>query len=403
MGKRLTAVQVRTLKEPGRYGDGDGLALVIAGDGSRKWVLRIQHEGKRRDFGLGSASGVSLAEAREAADTFRKQVRNGIDPTKQVAEEAAPEPQTPTFRDAALQVLKTHKPSWKNSKHGNQWLATMEAYAFPLLGDRRVDEITSGMICDTLVPIWLKIPETARRVRQRIGTVLDWAHARGYRPAEAPMRSVSKGLPRQPKTKEHFPAMPWQEVPAFITALRETPKAGEVVKLAFEFLILTAVRSGEMRGAVWSEIDIEGRLWSIPKERMKATKAHVVPLSDRAVEILKQAQELRTSEAPATLVFPGAKLIKPMSDMTLTMLLRRMETGCTAHGFRSSFRDWAAESTNFPREVVEAALAHAVESRVEAAYLRSDLLEKRRRLMDAWAGFCVPKGGKVVPMARRKA
>ncbi|WP_448206467.1 tyrosine-type recombinase/integrase [Azospirillum sp. sgz302134] len=403
MAKRLTAVQVRNLKEPGRYGDGDGLALVIAADGSRKWVLRLQHEGKRRDFGLGSAADVSLADARDAAEQMRRQVRKGVDPVAEKRKEREAPPKTPTFKEAAREVHKEHLPTWKNAKHGAQWLATMERHVFPQLGAIAVDEITGPMVRDVLAEIWLEIPETARRVRQRIGVVLDWAHAKGYRPSEAPMRSISKGLPRQPKEKEHFAALPWQEVPSFIERLRATTKAGETVKLAMEFLILTAVRSGEMRGATWGEFDLGVKLWAIPKERMKAGKAHVVPLSERALAILGRMQELRTDDDPGALVFQGVRSERAMSDMTLTMVLRRMPAGCTAHGFRSSFRDWAAESTNFPREVAEAALAHAIENRVEAAYRRSDLLEKRRKLMDAWARYCEGRSGKVVPMPRKTA
>ena len=279
---------------------------------------------------------------------------------------------------------------------------SLEQHAFPALGSVRVDKIDGPMVRDVLADIWLRIPETARRVRQRIGAVLDWAHAKGYRQSEAPTRSISRGLPKQPKVKQHFAAMPYADVPGFLARLQGTDKAGETVRLAFEFLILTAVRSGEMRGARWEEIDLEARLWTIPGQRMKAGKAHVVPLSARAVAILERMRELRRGEDQA-LVFEGAKLGRPMSDMTLTMLLRRMGVNATAHGFRSSFRDWAAEATNFPREVAEAALAHAVESRVEAAYRRSDLLEKRRKLMEAWAGYCEGSGGKVVPMTRRNA
>src|SRR4051812_46534152 len=394
MGK-LTVVQVRNLKEPGRYSDGQGLMLVVAKDGSRKWVLRVQVDGRRRDFGLGAAAQVSLAEARDAAATIRKQAKAGQDPR---AERRKAREIVPTFREAALRVHDEHKPSWKNAKHAAQWLATLEQHAFPALGSVRVDRIDGPMVRDVLADIWLTIPETARRVRQRIGAVLDWAHAKGYRPTETPTRSISRGLPKQPKVKEHFAAMPYADVPSFLNSVRGTDKAGETVRLAFEFLILTAVRSGEMRGARWEEIDLEARLWTIPGQRMKAGKIHVVPLSARAVAILERMRELRRGEDQA-LVFEGAKLGRPMSDMTLTMLLRRMTINATAHGFRSSFRDWAAEATNFPREVAEAALAHAVENRVEAAYRRSDLLEKRRKLMEAWASYCGGSAAKVVALS----
>jgi integrase len=270
------------------------------------------------------------------------------------------------------------------------------------LGSVRVDKIDGPMVRDVLANIWLKIPETARRVRQRIGAVLDWAHAKGYRQFEAPTRSISRGLPRHSKDKQHFAAMPYGDVPDFLARLRGTDKAGETVRLAFEFLILTTVRSGEMRGAQWDEINLETRLWTIPGQRMKARKTHVVPLSARAAAILKRMRELRRG-ADQDLVFEGAKQGRPMSDRTLTMLLRRMDVNVTAHGFRSSFRDWAAEATNFPREVAEAALAHAVESRVEVAYRRSDLLDKRRKMMEQWAWHCAGEVGAVVPLARKAA
>lgn len=398
MGK-LTAVAVRNLKEPGRYSDGQGLMLVVAKDGSRKWVLRIQVDGRRRDFGLGAAAQVSLAEARDAGATIRKQVKAGQDPR---AERRRARETIPTFSEAAFQVHKEHKPSWKNAKHAAQWLSTLEQHAFPALGSVRVDKVDGPMVRDVLADIWLRIPETARRVRRRIGTVLDWAYAKGYRQFEAPTRSISRGLPKQPRAREHFAAMPYGDVPGFLTRLQGSDTTGETVRLAFEFLILTAVRSGEMRGARWSEIDFAAKLWTIPKERMKAGKAHVVPLSARAVAILERMRELRRG-ADQALVFEGTKLGRLMSDMTLTRVLRRMAENATAHGFRSSFRDWAAEATNFPREVAEAALAHAVESRVEAAYRRSDLLEKRRVMMEQWAGHCAGKLGEVVSMARHSA
>src|SRR3954469_4783715 len=223
MGK-LTAVQVRNLKKPGRYSDGQGLMLVVGTDGSRKWVLRVQADGRRRDFGLGAAAQVSLAEARDAAATIRRQVKAGLDPR---AERRRARETVPTFREAALRVHGEHKPSWKNAKHAAQWLATLEQHAFPALGSVRVDKIDGPMVRDVLADIWLRIPETARRVRQRIGTVLDWSHAKGYRPFEAPIRSISRGLPRQPKGTQHLAAMPYADVPNFLARLRATDKAGE--------------------------------------------------------------------------------------------------------------------------------------------------------------------------------
>lgn len=381
---KLTALKVQRAK-PGRHGDGGGLYLVVSDTGARKWVLRIQQHGKRHDLGLGSANDVPLAEARESASDIRRAVRQGDSPLarRQRARQAIP-----TFREAAAMVHEEHKPSWKNPKHAAQWLSTLEAYAFPRLGDLPVNQIDGPMVRDVLANIWLTIPETARRVRQRIGTVLDYAHAKGWREAEMPLRAVSRGLPKQPKKISHFAAMRWQDLPAFLTNMEEALTAGETVRLAIEYLILTAARSGEVRGARWSEFDLEEKTWSIPAQRMKAGEAHRIPLSDRAVGILRRMLELRRTDSAEAFVFEGQKPGRPLSDMTLSMPIRRAKLGITVHGFRSAFRDWAAERTSFPRELAEKALAHAVRNKVEAAYQRGDLFDKRRELMNAWAQYC---------------
>jgi integrase len=384
----LTAIQVRNLKTPGRYVDGDGLMLNVADGGTKSWLLRVQHEGKRREFGLGGAKDVSLAEAREKAADVRKMLRAGIDPK---AEKAKRREEVPTFRKAALAVHREHKRGWKNGKHQAQWLATLEAYAFPRLGNLSVNDITGPMIRDVLADIWLEKPETARRVRQRIGTVLDYAYSKGWRAIEAPMRSVTKGLPRQPRKTGHFAAMPYNEVPALLERLRERLSMG---RLALEALILTATRSGEIRGATWNELDLEAGLWSIPASRMKAGQAHVIPLSPAAVEVFKRAEALRVEGTD--LVFYGQRIKRPLSDMTLLKVLRDMSLPCTVHGFRSAFRDWAAEETTLPGEVAEAALAHAIPSKVEAAYRRTDFLEKRRAMMEAWGRYCTKASSNVI-------
>ena len=378
----LTVIKVKSVTDPGRYSDGDGLMLKVKPGGSKSWVLRVQVDGKRRDIGLGSAKTVSLAEARQAADELRRKLARGIDP---IAERKQEKVVIPTFREAAVLVHEEHKAAWKNGKHQAQWLSTLKSYAYPDLGDLLVSEIEGPIIRDVLAKIWLAKPETARRVRQRIGTVLDWAYAKGYRASEAPMRSLSKGLPRQPKKDGHFAAMSFAEVPAFLQILRRRESMG---RLALEALILTAARSGEIRMARWPELDLEAGLWSIPAERMKMGRPHIVPLSPQAVDVFKRAAKLRI---PATnLVFYGIKAKKPLSDMTLLKILRDMEAGVTVHGFRSAFRDWVAEETNYPGEVAEAALAHAIPNKVEAAYRRTDFLEKRRTLMSDWGTFCIP-------------
>jgi integrase len=379
MGK-LTALKIRSLAEPGWHADGDGLFLNVTGKATGRWVLRIQSNGRRREIGLGSLKNVSLADARDAAFVMRKKIAQGIDP---VAERKQERQAIPTFRKAAELVHEEHEKAWKNGKHQNQWIATLKTYAFPKMGERLVSEIEGPLIRDVLAPIWLTKPETARRVRQRIGTVLDWSYAKGFRATEAPMRSLSKGLPRQPKKDRHFAALPYAAVPDFLEKLGERESVGRV---ALEALILTAARSGEIRGATWSELDLKAALWIIPAVRMKMGRAHSVPLSTEAVALFERAKKFRAGASD--LVFPGQNVKKPLSDMTLLKILRDMNLTATVHGFRSAFRDWVAERTDYSGEIAEAALAHTVSNKVEAAYRRTDFLDKRRLLMRDWAAFC---------------
>jgi integrase len=379
MGK-LTATKVKALTEPGTYMDGDGLMLVVTSKSSASWKLRAMVAGKRRDIGLGSLKVLSLADARDKASDLRRQIAQGIDLIAERKKVADP---VPTFREAAASVHEEHKAAWKNGKHQDQWINTLTTYAFPKLGDRLVNDIEGPIIRDVLAPIWLAKPETARRVRQRIGAVLDWSYAKGYRPTEAPMRSLSKGLPRQPRKDGHFAAMPFTDVPKLIARLRERSSVG---RLAMEALILTAARSGEIRGATWSEVDLDAGMWTVPADRMKMGKVHQVPLAPEAIDVFRRAEALRVP--CSDLVFPGQRLKNQLSDMTLLKVMRDMETGVTVHGFRSAFRDWVAEETSYPGEVAEAALAHAIPNKVEAAYRRTDFLEKRRSLMREWAAFC---------------
>ncbi len=279
---RLTALKVKTAP-PGRYGDGDGLYLVVTPTTdpqapTRKWVLRVQHRGRRRDMGLGSARDVTLAEARAMATDARRKFKLGMDP---IEERRQTMERAPTFQQAAETCFAEHKAGWKNDKHAAQWISTLRVYAFPTLGNLSVDQIGVREIRDTLAPIWLEIPETARRLRQRIGAVLDFAFAKGWRDSEAPLRAVSKGLPKQSQAVKHMAALPWQDLPAFIGSMPDTLKAGDTVRFALEFVILTAARSGEVRGATWSEIDFGAKLWTIPAERMKAGRIHCIPLSKR--------------------------------------------------------------------------------------------------------------------------
>jgi integrase len=388
MGK-LNPTQVKTLNAPGRYMDGDGLMLEVKPSGAKSWVVRLQSGGKRRDYGLGSFKDVGLSEARDLARDYRRQLRQGTDPL--AARHKAKG--IPTFEQAAKAVHEEHKHGWRNDKHGAQWLATLKTYAFPKIGQLSVEAVTTGHVRDLLADIWLVKPETARRVRQRIGTVLDYAHGKGWREPFV-MAAVNKALPRQPRKAGRFAAMPYGDVPAFLGKLRERTSTG---RLALEALILTAARSGEIRGAEWSEVDFDARTWTVPAERMKAGKVHVVPLSDEVIDVLNRAAELKTGESG--LVFPGASRGKPLSDMTLLKVLRDMKVSATVHGFRSAFRDWCAEETSVSGEVAEAALAHAIPNKVEAAYRRTDFLEKRRKLMEAWAAYCVASRATIVRLA----
>lgn len=391
----LTATGVTAAKQPGRYGDGNGLFLWVRAGGSKNWIVRVQKAGQRRDIGLGGFPKLSLADARKRAVTVHSQMEAGLDPVAERQRAAG----VPTFQQAAAAVHAEHAKGWRNAKHGKQWLATLEAYAFPAIGELTVDAIDGGAIRDLLAPIWIEKPETARRVLQRIGVVLDRAHTEGHRPAEFPRRLILKGLPRQPKRDGHFEALPFADVPSFMQRLRERDG---ISRLALEALILTAARSGEIRGATWQEVDLERGLWTIPAGRMKAKAEHVVPLSPAAIDAFRRALPYRRTVVASRpdLVFPGMMKGKALSDMALTKLLRDMRSQATAHGFRSSFRDWVSECTNHPSEVAEMALAHAIPSKVEAAYRRGNLLEKRRDMMDAWARFAIGQGGKVVKPAQ---
>jgi integrase len=384
--RALTAVQVRQTKVPGRHADGNGLYLLVEPSGARRWVLRTVVYSRRRDIGLGSARLVSLAEAREKAGLYRKTARAGGDP---IAEHRKARVLAPTFQEAARLVHAQHSRAWINPKHAAQWINTLAQYVFPIFGDSRVDQIGSGDVLKALSPIWLSKPETARRVRQRIRAVFDWAKAAGHRGGDNPVDGVARALPRQTDRGGHFAAMPYAEVPRFLRALRESG-VDETTNLAFEFLILTAARTGEVLGARSDEVDLVAATWTIPAARTKTRREHRVPLPPRAIEIIRRAREL---SAGSDLLFPGRSVHKPLSNMVFLNALGRMKLDVTAHGFRSAFRDWAAERTSFPNEVAEMALAHTIKNKAEAAYRRGDLLEKRRALMETWCNYVVSKSG----------
>ena len=379
--KALSSVRVRNVSKPGRYADGNGLYLVVDPSGAKRWLLRTVIKRKRSDIGLGSLSLVGLAEARDEAARLRKIARRGGDP---LAERRAARRVVPTFKDAAKTVFDSHKESWKNAKHAAQWIRTLEEYAVPVFGQKAVDQIEPADVLKCLNPIWLEKPETARRVLQRIRTVMDWAKASGLRTGDNPADGVLKALPKQKDAATHHAALPYAAVPKFIRKLRSAD-AGASAKLAFELMILTATRTSEVLNAAWSEIDAKKATWTIPAGRMKAEREHKIPLPARCLAILEEARKLAGGSA---YVFPGRSAEKPLSNMVFLMTLRRMKVDSTAHGFRSSFRDWASEQTNFPRDVCEAALAHTLKDKTEAAYKRTDLFEKRRELMATWAKYC---------------
>ncbi len=380
----LTATGVRRIKAPGRFADGAGLYLVVSNTGARWWQWRGTVHGRRREIGMGSARLVPLAEAREIAVSWRRIARAGGDPA---AERDKGKRESLTFEDAARRVWAEQiEPNARNPKHRQQWINTLRDYAFPLIGSLPVHAIKQADILRILAPIWTEKPETARRIRQRLRTVLNWARTAGHYEGINPVEGVEDGLPKQRAKVQHFKALPYHELPDLMRRMEMVEGIGA---LALRFTILMAARSGEVRGAMWPEIDTETRLWAVPAERMKADTEHRVPLSDAALAVLERVNGLSTR-----LVFESRRAHRPLSDTTLAAVLRRLGVSTTVHGMRSTFRDWSEEMTGFPREVKEAALAHAVRDKTEAAYRRGDLCDKRRDLMDQWARYCLSAGSK---------
>ncbi|MCY3747071.1 MAG: tyrosine-type recombinase/integrase [Acidobacteria bacterium] len=376
--KTMTAARAKALREPGKYRAEQTLYLRVRPSGRKSWVQRLTIHGKRRDIGLGPFDLVTLAEARIMAWENRRAVFEGRDPLAERRRAKAP-----TFREAAARTLEGLRSQWRNGKHAAQWVTTLETYAFPTLGDQRVDSIRGEDVLRVLLPIWTTKAETARRVRQRIRTVLSWAQAHGFTSGNVAGEGIDGALPKGNVHKTHFRALPYQEVGEALAMVDASP-ASPAARLCFRFLVLTAARSGEARGARWSEMDKEAREWRIPGERTKTGAPHRVPLSAEAMAALERARAL---DDRGGLVFPGRQRGRELSNMTLTKILRDngLADRATVHGFRSAFRDWCAE-TGAPREVAEAALAHTVGG-VEGAYFRSDLFERRRALMDEWAAF----------------
>jgi integrase len=421
----LTAKKIDALTKPRDYCDGGGLYLQVKPSGRKSWVFRFKIAGKTRWMGLGAYPDVGLANAREAAARARDKTRNPdgrIDPIQakqdaaeakararaeeQAKAEAEEQAALRTFRNAAAAYIEAHEAGWRNAKHHQQWGNTLATYAYPTIGDLSVAVLNTDHVLGVLEPVWRVKPETAGRVRGRIECVLDYAKVRGWRTGENPARwrgHLDHLLPAHAKIAKvvHHAALPWREISAFMVALSGHEA---IAARALRFLILTATRTSEALDATWGEISLDGPdgpLWTIPGARMKGGREHRVPLSDAAVATLQDVAQLRAHAGPDAPVFPGQRPGKPLSNMALLMLLRRMGRGdLTAHGFRSTFRDWCAEATNHQREIAEAALAHVLGDKTEAAYQRGDLLGKRRRLMNDWAQFCADPApaGRVVPI-----
>ena len=411
MARSINKLADRTVKaktKQGLYSDGNGLYLQITKAGVKSWLFRFMLSGKAREMGLGPVHEITLAQARIDAQACKTMLREGIDPIeerkKRLGAVKVNNQSKPTFKDCAERYIRAHAASWKNAKHIQQWKNSLKNYAYPVVGTMAVDGIERGHVMQIVEPIWLTKTETAKRVRGRIETVLDWANVQGFRKGENPARwrgHLDMLLPKPSAVKKetHFAALPYQDINSFMDELRAREAQSA---LALRLIILTAVRSGEMRGAVWSEFDLEKATWTIPKERMKADKEHVIPLSAEAVEIIKTLPRMAGRDH----LFTGVKSGRPLSDMVFSQLMKRMErTGITTHGFRSTFRDWAAELTGFSREVIEHALAHQLKDKAEAAYFRSNLLDKRRELMNKWADYTKQpaiESGHVIKLADKK-
>ena len=379
----LSDAKIRALT-PGAYADGNGLTLKVDASGNRRWFQRVTVGGKRHNLGLGGYPAVGLKAARKTAMANVEAISEGRDPVieRQRAQIEAQRPAMPTFRQAAEQVINLRRPTWSSARHAQQWTESLTNHAYPLIGNLPVNEITTADCLAVLTPIWVELAETSTRVKQRMGVIFDYAIASGWR-SDNPAAAVASALPRRARVKRHHPALPYGEVPAALKAIRQCT-AERSTRQAFEFMALTAARAGEVRGATWAEIDIDGRVWEVPAERMKARRGHRVPLSDRALAILSDTRKLSDGDG---LIFPNRISGKPLSNMAFTALLRRLKIEAVPHGFRSSFKDWTISETATPWAVGESALAHNLGNSVEAAYARTDLFDKRRELMQQWADF----------------
>lgn len=390
--ERLSALAVTRAKKKGLYPDGDKLYLQVSDNGAKSWVLRYMINGKQRTMGLGGLNSLSLAEARVEAGKWRKLITAGIDPIEARKSDDAKArfiaARSKTFKQCAEDYIESHKDGWRNAKHLYQWNQSLSTFVYPTIGDLSVQDIDVALVTDVLKPIWKTKTETASRTRGRIERILDWATTKELRQGENPARwrgKLENLLPKPSKVQkvEHHPALPYADISDFMAIL--SGQSG-ISARAMELVILTATRTGEVIGAKWQEFDLENKIWTIPADRIKGGREHRIPLSNMALAVLKPLHENKISD----FVFPGMRKDKPLSNTAMLELRKKQlkRKDITVHGFRSSFRDWCAEQTNYPREVAEAALSHAVGDKVEAAYRRSDLFDKRRNLMDEWAKYC---------------
>ena len=377
---KLTVRRIETAKGPAKLTDEHGLYLRVSPRGAKSWIQRLNIQGLRTDNAIGHYPSMGLAEARAAAFERWKIAKAGGDPRKADGRAVV----GPTFVEAAKAVIAMYEPNWRNPKSESQWRASLETYVYPTIGKLPVSDITPGHVMAVLEPIWNEKRETARRVKQRISAICRWAVAQGHRTDDPAGIVIDAALPRNGVERRHMPALPYDEVADCVAKVKASKRASAASKLALEFLVLTAGRSSEVRKASWDEIDVEGAVWTLPAERMKANREHRVPLSGRALEVLNDAAELSEGSG---LLFPGSRRGRPLSENTHAKLLRELGFDAVTHGFRSSFRDWASEQTHTPHAVMEAALAHTIRNKAEAAYARSDLFEKRRLLMEAWATY----------------
>jgi integrase len=385
---KLTAKFVESISVAGKYYDQHGLFLHVRPSGAKKWLQRYTFNGRRREVGLGSAKIVSVANARKTAHQNLMLVSEGIDPIEDKKQNSL----IPTFEVAAREVYEANRPTWRNAKHAAQFITTLETYAFPTIGSMSVKDINSSHILSVLSPIWVKKSETAKRLRQRLSTVFKYSVAQQWRNDDPANNAIVEALPNHKKKVMHRKSLSYNDIAGFLETISGS-SAGVNTKLGLEFLILTAARSGEVRNAHWNEI--EGSMWTIPAERMKAGVAHRVPLPARCMEILEEAKEINQGSG---FIFEGTRFGKPLSENTFNKLMKELGVEVHAHGFRTSFRTWTQEKTNFPREIAEAALAHSLKDKAEAAYARSDLLEKRAAMMESWAQFISSNAPHIIPI-----